>query len=530
MIGYNPSHLNKNETLLEAFHRVEAYLKANPQYQIFQSSAWYDADKSREYALDTIIVPEGSQVGAGDVVLFANAYVAVITAVSETTFTVGSVTYVRGQDGVTPNISMNATVDNSVGVPAVEVTKGGTSENPTFSLAFKNLKGEVGQTGAAGPIGPTPNLDIDAAVDNKVGEPSVTVYKSGTALKPRFYLEFSHLKGEKGLTGETGPTGPTGATGATPNISMNATVDNSVGVPAVEVTKGGTSENPTFSLAFKNLKGEVGQTGATGATGATGVTPNISIDATVNNNVGDPEVAVTKGGTPENPTFSLAFKNLKGKTGEPGETGATGATGATGKDGNAVFLYAGILSANVTSVAKAQVTVPTGRSIQVDDILISSLESTLGAMAQVTSIADTTVNVNFIGTLTTSSGGTSLTKHTVTLTMSNILTEMAKLKDAISPRIQAIDRGVILWNLPVQLDVADEVEPNGVSASYFQRSGDNNITVNLVFSGHGTSIPSYVFYVQGVVQTDGSVKYNTVDGSLEYYKTLTWQLVYYTEG
>ena len=30
MIGYNPSHLNKNETLLEAFHRVEAYLKANP--------------------------------------------------------------------------------------------------------------------------------------------------------------------------------------------------------------------------------------------------------------------------------------------------------------------------------------------------------------------------------------------------------------------------------------------------------------------------------------------------------------------
>lgn len=98
MIGYNPSHLNKNETLLEAFHRVEAYLKANPQYQVYQSSATYQ-EGTQEYALGTIVVPEGSIVGKGDVVLFSNVYYAVITAVSETTFSVGTATNFRGAQG-----------------------------------------------------------------------------------------------------------------------------------------------------------------------------------------------------------------------------------------------------------------------------------------------------------------------------------------------------------------------------------------------------------------------------------------------
>lgn len=98
MIGYNPSHLNKNETLLEAFHRVEAYLKANPQYQVYQSSATYQ-EGTQEYALGTIVVPEGSTVGKGDVVLFSNVYYAVITAVSETTFSIETATNFRGVQG-----------------------------------------------------------------------------------------------------------------------------------------------------------------------------------------------------------------------------------------------------------------------------------------------------------------------------------------------------------------------------------------------------------------------------------------------
>lgn len=124
MIGYNPSHLNKNETLLEAFHRVEAYLKANPQYQVYQSSAAYQ-EGTQEYALNTIIVPEGSTVGKGDVVLFSNVYYAVITAVSETTFSVETATNFRGATGATgPQGATGATgAKGETGLPALMYSK-----------------------------------------------------------------------------------------------------------------------------------------------------------------------------------------------------------------------------------------------------------------------------------------------------------------------------------------------------------------------------------------------------------------------
>lgn len=124
MIGYNPSHLNTNETLLEAFHRVEAYLKANPQYQVYQSSATYQ-EGTQEYALDTIIVPEGSKVSSGDVVLFSNVYYAVITAVSETTFSVETGTNFRGAQGEQgPKGDTGATgAKGETGLPALMYSK-----------------------------------------------------------------------------------------------------------------------------------------------------------------------------------------------------------------------------------------------------------------------------------------------------------------------------------------------------------------------------------------------------------------------
>ena len=69
-------------------------------------------------------------------------------------------------------------------------------------------------------------------------------------------------------------------------FTADATVDNNVGIPSVDVTKEVTEDSQIFHFAFHNIKGQKGdrgergpqgEQGIQGIQGETGATPDISV-------------------------------------------------------------------------------------------------------------------------------------------------------------------------------------------------------------------------------------------------------------
>lgn len=157
-----------------------------------------------------------------------------------------------GGGGVTPIITAEATVDNTVGTPAVTVTKSGTDEDPHFAFAFTGLRGERGEQGIQGIQG----------IQGERGERGLQGERGERG-----------EQGIQGIQGATGATGATGQPGATPIIRITATVDNTVGTPAVTVTRSGDELEPVFALAFSGLRGADGADGTGGGTAQPYVLP-----------------------------------------------------------------------------------------------------------------------------------------------------------------------------------------------------------------------------------------------------------------
>lgn len=102
-----------------------------------------------------------------------------------------------------------------------------------------------------------------------------------------------------------------GSKGSTGTIkSVTATVDANVGTPQVTAKAEGDPSNADIAFEFKNLKGNPGTISA-----VTVAVDNTSVDT------GDPGCVVELGGTPENRSFNLVFSHLVGKQGIQGPRG-----------------------------------------------------------------------------------------------------------------------------------------------------------------------------------------------------------------
>jgi hypothetical protein len=125
MKGYNPSWLTDNKTLLEKFHEIVQYLVDNPSYKIYQMTTPY-VTGVRTYMLDSVIVKEGDTLSAGDMVLFTNAYTAVISNIDDETgvFDIDYWVSIRGPQG------------------------------PSGPQGLQGEQGPAGAIGPAGPAGP----------------------------------------------------------------------------------------------------------------------------------------------------------------------------------------------------------------------------------------------------------------------------------------------------------------------------------------------------------------------------------------
>ena len=181
-----------------------------------------------------------------------------------------------GTDGVSPSVS----VSDITGGHRITVT------DATGSEIFDVMNG---QTGPSGQDGVSPTVTVTSItgghrveITDSQGTDAFNVMNGIDGVSPTIdvvtitgghRVDITDAQGSESFNVMDGQDGTDGQDGVTPDITMSATADaTSSANPTVTVTKGGTTANPTFALAFSGLKGEQGIQGPTGATGATGAT------------------------------------------------------------------------------------------------------------------------------------------------------------------------------------------------------------------------------------------------------------------
>lgn len=102
------------------------------------------------------------------------------------------------------------------------------------------------------------------------------------------------------------------------------------------------------------------------------------------------------------PVLKGNIKGATGTTGAPGKDGSPGAKGEPGKNGASAYPCTSVIDSNGSTLVSS-IIMPTGRSIAVGDMLVSTNN---GGVAQVSSVSGNNVSYTYIGSIKGAKGDT----------------------------------------------------------------------------------------------------------------------------
>ena len=133
-----------------------------------------------------------------------------------------------GPIGVTPDISVSASVDANVGTPHVTVSRTGTNEEPNIDFQFENIKGEQGIQGIQGVPGDAATVAVGTTT---TGQPGTNAQVSNSGDSHNAVFNFTIPRGDQGVQGVQGVPGDAATvavgTTTTGQPGTNASVVNS---------------------------------------------------------------------------------------------------------------------------------------------------------------------------------------------------------------------------------------------------------------------------------------------------------------
>lgn len=227
-----------------------------------------------------------------------------------------------GGSAKTPVITASASVSDTVGTPAVTVTKTGTDEEPNFEFAFTNLKGERGEQGEKGEKGESitgprgPKGDPGESIKGPQGErgeagysPTATVIqdddgatititsKPGDVEETTTATVKNGKNGENGKDGKDGNPGEPGKDGVSPTVSATGSTESGALAGTI------TGANGEEIRVYNGAKGQDGSGGDSPAYTLPIASPDtlggikvgngfsIRADGTLDNEAPDPDIS-----------------------------------------------------------------------------------------------------------------------------------------------------------------------------------------------------------------------------------------------